>query len=88
MQILNTLTVLALVVLSFALILTVPELFASSENSGRSKRLILLGGAAWIGPGAGQLGCESAGGLRKGFPCRPWQLWAASLLNLTAEVSH
>ena len=36
MQILNTLTVLALVV------------HASSEDSGRSNRLILLGGLAWV----------------------------------------
>ena len=48
MQILNTLTVLALVVLSFALIVAVPVLYASSEDSGRSNRLILLGGAAWV----------------------------------------
>ena len=48
MQILNTLTVLALVVLSFALIVAVPVLYASSEDSGRSNRLILLGGLAWV----------------------------------------
>ena len=39
---LNTLTVLALVVMSFALIVAVPVLYASSEDSGRSNRLILL----------------------------------------------
>jgi photosystem II PsbZ protein len=43
MQILNTLTVLALVVLSFALIVAVPMLYASTEDRGRSNRLILLG---------------------------------------------
>ena len=46
MTILNTLTVLALVVLSFALIVAVPVLYASNEDSGRSNRLILLGGLA------------------------------------------
>ena len=35
MQILNTLTVLALVVMSFALIVAVPVLYASNEDSGR-----------------------------------------------------
>ena len=48
MQIINTLTVLALVVLSFALIVAVPVLYASTEDSGRSNRLILIGGAAWV----------------------------------------
>ncbi|MFM7453923.1 MAG: photosystem II reaction center protein PsbZ [Cyanobium sp.] len=48
MQILNTLSVLALVVMSFALIVAVPVLYASSEDSGRSNRLILLGGLAWV----------------------------------------
>jgi len=48
MQILNTLTVLALVVLSFALIVAVPVLYASTEDSGRSNRLMLIGGAAWV----------------------------------------
>ena len=48
MQILNTLTVLALVVMSFALIVAVPVLYASSQDSGRSNRLILIGGAAWV----------------------------------------
>jgi photosystem II PsbZ protein len=48
MQILNTLTVLALVVLSFALIVVVLVLYASTEDSGRSNRLILIGGAAWV----------------------------------------
>ena len=47
MQILNTLTVLALVVVSFALIVAVPVLYASNEDSGRSNRLILLGSIAW-----------------------------------------
>ena len=50
MQILNTLTVLALVVMSFALIVAVPVLYASTEDSGRSNRLILIGGAAWVAP--------------------------------------
>lgn len=48
MQILNTLTVLALVVMSFALVVAVPVLYASTDDSGRSNRLILLGGAAWV----------------------------------------
>jgi photosystem II PsbZ protein len=48
MQILNTLTVLALVVMSFALVVAVPVLYASSDDSGRSNRIILLGGAAWV----------------------------------------
>jgi photosystem II PsbZ protein len=48
MQILNTLTVLALVVMSFVLIVAVPVLYASSEDSGRSNRLILLGGLVWV----------------------------------------
>lgn len=48
MQILNTVTVLALVVLSFALIVAVPLFYASSKDSGRSKRLTLLGRAAWV----------------------------------------
>ena len=48
MQFLNTLTVLALVVMSFALIVAVPVLYASSEDSGRSNRLILLGRIAWV----------------------------------------
>ena len=48
MQYINTLTVLALVVASFALIVAVPVLYASSEDSGRSNRLILLGSAVWV----------------------------------------
>jgi len=48
MQYLNTLTVLALVVMSFALIVAVPVLYATSEDSGRSNRLILLGGLVWV----------------------------------------
>ena len=48
MQILNTLTVLALVVMSFALIVAVPVLYASNDYSGRSNRLILVGGLAWV----------------------------------------
>ncbi len=48
MQFLNTLTVLALVVMSFALIVAVPVLYASSEDSGRSNRLILLGSGVWV----------------------------------------
>ena len=48
MQILNTLTVLALLVMSFALIVAVPVLYATSEDSGRSNRLILIGGIAWL----------------------------------------
>ena len=49
MQFINTLTVLALVVVSFALIVAVPVLYAAPEDSGRSNRLILLGGAVWVG---------------------------------------
>ena len=48
MQIINTLTVLALVMLSFALIVAVPVLYASTEDSGRSNKLILIGGLAWV----------------------------------------
>jgi photosystem II PsbZ protein len=48
MQILNTLTVLALVVASFVLIVAVPVLYASNEDSGRSNRLILVGGLVWV----------------------------------------
>jgi photosystem II PsbZ protein len=48
MQILNTLTVLALVVASFVLIVAVPVLYASNEDSSRSNRLILLGGLVWV----------------------------------------
>jgi photosystem II PsbZ protein len=48
-QIINTLSVFALVVLSFALIVAVPVLYASSEDVGRSNRLILIGGLAWVG---------------------------------------
>lgn len=48
MQILNTLSVLALVVTSFALIVAIPVLYASNEDSGGSNRLILLGSAAWV----------------------------------------
>ena len=63
MQILNTLTVLALVVLSFALIVAVPVLYASSEDSGRSNRLILLGGIAWVALVLVNWGYESFRGL-------------------------
>ena len=48
MQFINTLIVLALVVASFALIVAVPVLYASSEDSLRSNRLILLGSAVWV----------------------------------------
>lgn len=48
MQILNTLFILALVVMSFVLIVAVPVLYASSEDSGRSNRLILVGSAFWV----------------------------------------
>ena len=48
MQLINTLTVLALVVMSFALIVAVPVLYASSEDIGRSNRLILVGGGVWV----------------------------------------
>ena len=48
MQFLNVLTVLALVAISFALIVAVPVLYASNEDSGRSNRLILLGSGVWV----------------------------------------
>ena len=48
MTILNPLSVLALVVMSFALIVAVPVLYASDDTSGRSNRLILLGSIAWV----------------------------------------
>ena len=40
--------VASLVVMSFALIVAVPVLYASSEDSGRSNRIILLGSGAWV----------------------------------------
>ena len=46
MQIVNTITVLALVVLSFALIVAIPVLYVSREDSGDSNRLILISGGA------------------------------------------
>ena len=49
MQILNVFTVFLLVVTSFAMVVAVPVLYASGEDSGRSNRLILLGSAVWIG---------------------------------------
>ncbi len=48
MQLTNALPVLALVVMSFALIVAVPVLYASSEDVGRSNRLILVGGGVWV----------------------------------------
>ena len=48
MTILNTLSVLALVVMSFALIVAVPVLYASDDTSGRYNRMILLGSIAWV----------------------------------------
>ena len=48
MQLINTLTVLALVVMSFALIVAVPVLYASNDESGNSNKLILFGGLAWV----------------------------------------
>ena len=43
MQILNILTVLALLVVSFAMVIGVPVLYTSKEDSGRSNQLILIG---------------------------------------------
>ena len=34
--------------MSFALIVAVPVLYASNDDSGRSNRLILVGGLAWV----------------------------------------
>ena len=34
--------------MSFALIVAIPVLYASSDDSGRSNRLILLGSLAWV----------------------------------------
>lgn len=48
MQIINILTVFALVVVSFVMVVAVPVLYASSEDSGRSNRLILLGSGVWV----------------------------------------
>jgi len=48
MTILNTLSVLALVVMSFSLIVAVPVLYASNDTTGNSNRLILLGSLAWV----------------------------------------
>jgi photosystem II PsbZ protein len=39
---------LALVVMSFVLIVAVPVLYASNDDSGRGNRLILIGGLAWV----------------------------------------
>ena len=35
--------------MSFALIVAVPVLYASNDESGNSNRLILFGGLAWVG---------------------------------------
>ena len=48
MQIVNILTILALVVVSFVMVVAVPVLYASTEDSGRSNRLILLGSVVWV----------------------------------------
>ena len=48
MQLINILTVLALVVVSFALVVAVPVLYATSEDTERSNRLILLGSITWV----------------------------------------
>jgi photosystem II PsbZ protein len=86
MQILNTLTVLALVVMSFALIVAVPVLYASTEDSGRSNRLILIGGAAWVALVLVNWGMSLAGGLRgrrsiQGPCTEPESLGSASLIS-------
>ncbi len=49
MQILNLISVFLLVVVSFVMVVAVPVLYASGEDSGRSNRLILLGSGVWIG---------------------------------------
>jgi photosystem II PsbZ protein len=48
MQILNILTVLALLVVSFAMVIGVPVLYTSKEDSGRSNQLILIGSIVWV----------------------------------------
>ncbi|TGG78898.1 MAG: photosystem II reaction center protein PsbZ [Aphanocapsa feldmannii 277cV] len=48
MQLLNTLTVLLLVVVSFALVIAVPVLYAGTQDSARANRLILLGSGVWV----------------------------------------
>ena len=49
MQLLNTFTVFALVVMSFALIVAVPVLYASTnEDASSYNRLVLLGGLVWV----------------------------------------
>lgn len=40
---------IALVALSFALVVGVPVAYASPQNWDQSKRLILLGSAIWVG---------------------------------------
>ena len=89
MQIINTLTVFALVVMSFALIVAVPVLYASSEDSGRSNRLILLGSGAWVALVLLNWGVSFFCGLNGGgsdsedircddgyiAPARPWPHW-------------
>ncbi|MEM6426828.1 MAG: photosystem II reaction center protein PsbZ [Cyanobacteria bacterium P01_H01_bin.119] len=48
MSIVFQIALLALVVLSFVMVIVVPVAYASPQNWEESKRLILLGSVAWI----------------------------------------
>ncbi|HEY9624950.1 MAG TPA: photosystem II reaction center protein PsbZ [Crinalium sp.] len=49
MSIVFQLALIALVVVSFALVIGVPVAYASPQNWDQSKRLLLLGSALWVG---------------------------------------
>ncbi len=49
LSILFQIVLFALVALSFVLVIGVPVAYASPQNWEQSKRLILLGSAAWVG---------------------------------------
>jgi photosystem II PsbZ protein len=49
LSILFQIVLFALVALSFVLVIGVPVAYASPRNWEQSKRLILLGSAAWVG---------------------------------------
>jgi photosystem II PsbZ protein len=49
MVILFQLFLLALVAMSFVMVVGVPVLYASNTNPDRTNKLILLGGLVWVG---------------------------------------
>jgi photosystem II PsbZ protein len=49
MTIIFQLALIALVLLSFVMVIGVPVAYASPRNWDQSKRLLLLGSAVWIG---------------------------------------